>query len=63
MNYDFCESYDYTPKTNELKDKIKYLTNNNFDDQFDDVHKNYLFEVGSSSKKIIDFIETQNNND
>ena len=23
MNYDFCESYDYTPKTNELKDKIK----------------------------------------
>jgi hypothetical protein len=63
LNYNFCESYEYLPKINQLKDKVKYLSSNNFNKEFDDVNEKYMFKIGSSSKKIINFIQTEQKND
>ena len=60
LNYDFCKNYDDIPKIDQLENQVKYLTSNNFEKQFCDANKNYFFEIGKSSEKIINFIK---NND
>ena len=57
LQYKYCQNYDNPPDVNELKDKIKHLTDNQFPEEFNEAKKTYLFERDKSSKKIVDFIE------
>ena len=57
LQYKYCQNYDNPPDVNELKDKIKHLTDNQFPEEFNEAKKTYLFEHDKSSKKIVDFIE------
>lgn len=59
LKYNYCQNYNNPPGINELKDKIKHLTSNQFYEEFNEAKKTYLFEPNESSKKIVDFIKTQ----
>lgn len=59
LKYNYCQNYNNPPDINELKDKIKHLTTNQFYEEFNEAKKTYLFEPNESSKKIVDFIKTQ----
>tara|TARA_Y100000296_G_C5156342_1_gene249283 strand:+ start:461 stop:1561 length:1101 start_codon:yes stop_codon:yes gene_type:complete len=55
--YEYCKNYDNVPDMNELKNKIKELTSKQFSLEFEKAINKHLFQRGSSSQKIIDFIE------
>jgi len=59
LKYNYCQNYDNPPDINELKDKVKHLTSNQFYEEFNEAKKTYLFEPNESSQKIVDFIKTQ----
>ena len=61
LQYEYCQIYKSAPDINELKSKIKYLTSHQFSGEFKKATETYFFQGKGSSKKIMDFVNNQDN--
>ena len=59
FKFNFFKNYKGFPGASELEKSVKYLTNNNFSQDFQRAINSYLFEAGESSKNIIDLITSE----
>ena len=55
FNFNYCHNYTTFPTLIDLKKTITHLTGNSFEDEFQAAIDQYLFKLGQSAKKIVDF--------